>query len=73
MPSFKLSKDAAIKLYIAGIGMRGNRVNIYAEPCKSGHIITVTDIDDIPVDRVLVRYDTKIFRNNQCVYEGTLL
>jgi hypothetical protein len=72
MPKFTLSKESAVKIYCKASGHANNKINIYCEPCKSGHVITVTDCDDIPVDRVLVRYDTKIFRNGKCVFEGTI-
>jgi hypothetical protein len=72
MPTFRLTKESAIKLYWRVVGHGNNKINIYCTPCKVGHVIIVTDYDNIPVDKVLVRYDTKIFRNSKCIYAGTL-
>jgi hypothetical protein len=70
MPKYKLTKKTAEKIYWKAFGYDNIKINIYVEPCKSGHIITATDCDDIPVDRVLVRYDSKIFRAGKCVFKG---
>jgi hypothetical protein len=73
MGKYTLSKDAAVALFLKETGWINLLIDhsYHVHRTNSGYVITVLDKDDIPVDRVLVRYDTKMFRNKECIYEGS--
>jgi hypothetical protein len=69
MAKYKLSKTGAINLYAESLKYKTfEPFSLYCEPCKSGWIIILIDEKEIPIDKVLVRYDNKVFRNGECVY-----
>jgi hypothetical protein len=73
MAKFKLTKEGALALFFQVTGWEGLLYNhdYHIYKCDHGYVITVINSKKIPVDRVLVRYDTKMFRNRECIYEGS--
>jgi hypothetical protein len=69
MPKYKLSKTGALNLYLEAISVPiPIEYTVFCEPCSSGWTIIIVDEKELPVDRVLVRYDSKVFRNKECIY-----
>ena len=70
MPKYKLSKTGALNLYKEAIAVPiPEEFAVFCETCSSGWTIIVVDEKELPVDRVLVRYDSKVFRNKECIYQ----